>query len=118
MQQSIYDPGFVAFGGGASSSVLHPVVAVAMCIAIVCMLLLPRKYALAAFLVAVLMTPTGQQLYFGGVHIFVHRILIVAGWVRIFWSKLTSKDEICPGGITVIDKVFFSWAVFRAMAGI
>lgn len=118
MQQSIYDPGFVAFGGGASSSVLHPVVAVAMCIAIVCMLLLPRKYALAAFLVVALMTPTGQQLYVGGVHIFVQRILIVAGWGRIFWSKLTGKDEICPGGITVIDKVFFCWAAFRAIAGI
>lgn len=118
MQQSIYDPGFAAYGGGASSTVMHPAVAVAMIVAIVMILVLPRKYAAAAFLFVVLLVPSGQQLYVGGIHIFVHRILILAGWVRIAWAMFSSKSEICPGGLTAIDKAFFFWAIFRASAGI
>jgi hypothetical protein len=118
MQQSVYDPGFLTYGGGAASTVLHPVVAVAMCIAVVCLLVLPRKYAMAAFLFVVLMTPTGQQLYIGGVHIFVHRILIVVGLIRVAWSKFSAKGEICAGGVTRIDKVFFCWALFHATASV
>lgn len=116
--QSIYDPGFLAYGGGATSTVLHPIVAVAMCIAIVCLLILPRKYALAAFLVVVLLLSSGQQIYISGVHLFVARILIVAGLLRAAWSKLTANAELFPGGITVIDKTFLCWAVFRAAAGV
>lgn len=118
MQQSIYDPGFVAYGGGASQTMVHPAVLVAMLVAIVCLLFLPKKYAVAAFLLVVLLPPSGQQFYIAGVHLFVHRILIVVGWSRIVWSKLSGKAEICPGGWTKIDKVFFLWAMFKAVASV
>jgi hypothetical protein len=118
MQQSIYDPGFVAYGGGATQTVVHPVVVIGLLLSMFCMLFLPRKYAVVAFLFLVLLPPDGQQFYVAGVHLFVHRILILTGWGRIAWSKLSSKGEICAGGITAIDKVFFFWAIFRAMAGI
>jgi hypothetical protein len=118
MQQSIYDPGFVEYGGGSSHTVMHPVVAIAMIIAILIMLLMPRKYAVAAFLFVTLLTPLGQELYIGGVHIFVHRILILVGGLRIAWTKLSAGNEIFTGGLTAIDMAFFFWAIFRASASI
>ena len=118
MQQSIYDPGFVAYGGGSQHTILHPVVAIAMVVAIVCIIFLPRKYAVTAFLLVALLTPLGQQLYVGGVHFFVHRILILVGFARIAWSKLSSQGVICAGGVTAIDIAFFFWALFRASASI
>jgi hypothetical protein len=105
-------------GGGVAGTVLHPVVAVAMILAILGILLLPRKYAVAPFLIVVFLAPSGQELYIGGVHVFVPRILILAGWARIAWTKLSSKDEILVGGLTAVDKAFFLWAIFRASASI
>jgi hypothetical protein len=108
----------LATSHGATVSVLHPLVAVAMILAIVALLVLPRKYALVAFLSVALLAPFGQQLYVGGVHVFVARILILVGWMRMAWTKLSSKDDVIPGGLTAIDKVFFFWAIFHALAAI
>jgi hypothetical protein len=108
----------LATSHGATVSVLHPLVAVAMLVAVVALLVLPRKYALVAFLSVACLAPFGQQLYVGGVHVFVPRVLILAGWARMAWTKLTSKDGVIAGGLTAIDKVFFSWAVFHALAAI
>jgi hypothetical protein len=118
MQTSIYDPGVVAFGGGASHTVFHPVVAAAVAVGVVALLFLPRRYALSIFLLVVLLSPPGQQLLLGGVHLYVPSILIVAGWARIARAKFTSKAEIFVGGFTAIDKAFFCWAIFRAAASI
>ncbi|MGI0134222.1 MAG: O-antigen ligase family protein [Candidatus Micrarchaeaceae archaeon] len=106
------------YGGGVAETVLHPIVAVAMILAIIGILLLPRKYAVVPFLLVVFLSPYGQELYIGGVHLFVVRILILTGWARIAWTKLSSKSEICTGGVTAVDKAFFLWAIFRASAGI
>lgn len=111
-------PGSNNFGGGVAGSVLHPVVAVAMILGVIGILLLPRKSAVAAFLLVIFLAPYGQELYVGGVHVFVPRILILAGWARIAWTKLSSKDEIFAGGLTSVDKAFFFWAIFRAFANI
>lgn len=118
MQQSIYDPGVVAFGGGAGHTTLHPVVAAAMVIGFILILVLPRKYAAAAFLLVVLLSPPGQQLLLGGVHLYVPSILVLAGFVRMAQAKLSSKGEFFAGGFTSIDKVFLCWAIFRAVASI
>ena len=118
MQQSIYDPGVVAFGGGASHTTLHPVVAAAMIIGFILILILPRKYAAAAFLFVVLLSPPGQQLLLGGVHLYVPSILVLAGLVRMAQAKFSSKAEMFVGGLTSIDKVFLCWAIFRAVASI
>lgn len=118
MQQSIYDPGVVAFGGGAGHTVLHPFVAAAMVIGVILILVLPRKYAAAAFLLVVLLSPPGQQLLLAGVHLYVPSILVLAGLARMAQAKLSSKGELFVGGFTSIDKAFFCWAIFRAVASI
>lgn len=109
------NPENFAFGGGESATMLHPAVLVAMLAAVVLMLALPRKYIVIPFLFVTLLTPTGQNLYIGA-HVFVVRILIVAGWSRILWLKATKGADIVPGGVKFIDKAFFLWAIFRASA--
>ncbi len=104
------------FGGGASGTALNPVVLIILIIAILLIILLPRKYVIVPFLLATFLTPFGQQLYVGGVHLFIPRILILFGWLRIVLSRTKSKDEITSGGFTSIDKIFIYWAIFRATA--
>jgi hypothetical protein len=104
------------FGAGASASFINPVVLVLMLLAIVLMLLLPRKWVVVPFLLTIFLTPFGQQVYIGGVHFFIPRILILFGWIRIAWTKMSGQSEVASGGFTSIDKVFILWAIFRATA--
>lgn len=104
----------VAFGGGAGQTVLGPIILAAMIIAIVLMFVLPRKYVILPFLIALFLCPAGQELYVGGVHLFVTRILILAGWLRLFTSRLAGHKIWTE--ITSLDKVFFAWAAVRALA--
>ncbi len=105
---------FAPFGGGASQTVLGPVVLAAAIIAVILMFVLPRKYVIVPFLVALFLTPAGQEIYIGGVHLFITRILILAGWMRLIVSKLSGHKIWAE--ITALDKVFFAWAVVRALA--
>ena len=104
------------FGGGLSGTALHPAVTVMLIIAILLILLLPRKYVIVPFLLAIFLTPFGQQLYVGGVHLFVPRILILFAWVRIGLTSKSFQSGIASGGFSSVDKVFICWAIFRATA--
>ena len=64
-------PENLRFGGGASETVLHPVVLVAMLIAITLIFLLPRKYVIWPFLCSAFLIPLGQSILVGGLHFFV-----------------------------------------------
>ena len=81
------------FGGGAAGTVLHPLVALAMLIALVLILVLPRRKAIAPFLLAFFTIPLGQVLVLGGIHLLMHQILILtvlgrmAGVPRIVFGK-------------------------------
>jgi hypothetical protein len=104
------------FGGGLSGTALHPIVMILLIIAILLILVLPRKYVIVPFLMAIFLTPFGQQLYVGGVHFFIPRILILFGWARIGLTPKSSESGITSGGFSPIDKVFICWAAFRATA--
>jgi hypothetical protein len=111
---SQFDPGFKAFGGGATSSILHPAVLVALVLVAVLTFFLPRKYVIVPLLLGILMIPAGQNLYIG-VHLYVFRILILIGWARLLSSK-PSSGRFLPGGFITLDKVFLVWAMYRALA--
>ena len=96
------------FGGGATESVLHPLVLAAMLIAIVLILALRRQHVIVPFLWIAFMVPVGQQLVIGGLHVFVLRIVILVGFMRMVFSKRPRADSM--------DKVFLLWAVLRAIA--
>ena len=97
-------------GGGTTSSVLSPVVLVGMLIGILLMLVLPRRFVIVPFLLCMFLTPLGQQVYAGGIHWLVGRILILAGLLKISISKFTSKGDFLAGGFNSIDRAFF-WCV-------
>lgn len=103
------EPGNFRFGGGASATVLHPLVAVWMLIAIVLILTLPRQKAIAPFLLAYLTIPIGQVLVLAGVHLLMHQILILVVLGRMLAFR--GKEGKFPGGFSAIDRVSVLWAL-------
>jgi len=96
--------------------VIHPVVLVAMLIAIVLLLVLNRRWAIVPLLLIAIFTPFGQQLYLAGMHFFVLRVVVIAGCLRLLIAKLTSREDLFAGGFTLFDGLFCSWAICRAAA--
>lgn len=111
-------PENLRFGGGVSQSVLHPLVLVALIVALVLIFLLPRKYVIIPVLSMFFLVPLGQQLVLGGLHFFTSRIIILALTIRILFAIFTSAESVLGAGSDLLDKVFVLWAVFRALAGI
>lgn len=98
-------------GHGSSGTVLHPLVAVAMLIAIVLMMVRPRKYVIVPLLLCIFLVPRGQEVMLAGAHLYVRLILILVGFVRL------AKDKFrIAGGFNVIDKIFIVWACYRVLA--
>jgi hypothetical protein len=110
------EPKNFRFGGGLAETMLHPVVLVAMLITIALMLLLPRKYAAVPLLFLVFLTPHGQQVVVGGVHVFVFRIVILFTWIRVCGTKLSSSAKTITGQWTSVDTAFTCWAIVRVFA--
>ena len=103
-------------GGGAGSSSMHPFILLLMVVAVILILTLPRNYIVFPLLITIFLTPFGQQIYTGGVHFFVPRILILAGWIRIFAIKASSKTQLMEGGLTPVDTMFLAWVFCRVVA--
>ena len=90
---------------------LHPLVAVGMLTAIVLILALPRKNAIAAFLLAVFTIPVGQVVVLGGLHFTVLRILILTGLARAVGFKASSSRGSLPGGFNGVDRMVVLWTI-------
>jgi hypothetical protein len=105
------------FGGGASATTMTPVVLAATLLALVLVLVLPRKYAVAPILVVVFLTPSGQQILAGGFHFYVIRIIILAGVLRLLAVKLFTGKPLFAGGLNSFDKAFALWVFVRGIAG-
>ena len=99
------------FGGGLTDTVLHPVIAVAMLIAIVLILVLPRGKAIAPFLLAFFNIPFGQVLVVGGVHFTMLQILILTVLARMAAFRSSSTEKRFGGGFTALDKVVVIWSL-------
>ena len=104
------------FGGGASETLLHPFVLVAMIITIVLLLLLPRRIAAFPLLFMTFLAPNTQQFYFAGIHLFVLRIVILAGLARVFSGKDPSETSRFAGGWNSIDTAFSICVLIEAVA--
>ena len=84
------EPERLAFGGGVSDTVLHPLAAVLMLIACVLILTLPRQKIIMPFLLAFFSIPIDQVVLVGGLHFPVQRVLIVVALIR---RAMTSKSS-------------------------
>lgn len=112
--QSEYDPGFAAFGGGTSGSLLHPVTVGALLIGAVLMFVLPRRYVIVPMLLGILLIPWPQNLYIAGSHFFVARLFVLFGWARVLFMMAPARR--LSDGFNTVDKFFLIWALCRAVA--
>lgn len=110
-------PENLRFGGGASETILHPVVLVALLIAVALICFLPRKYVILPVLVMTFLIPLGQEILVGGLHFFVSRIIILTVALRILVSMFSSPEGAFGNRLGTLDIVFLLWAFFRALAG-
>ena len=106
------------FGGGASETILHPIVLVAMLIAMALILLLPRKYVIWPVISAAFLIPLGQEILISGLHFSVYRIIILTVALRMLASMFSSPEGIFGDRLGTLDVVFLLWALFRAFAGV
>jgi len=97
------------FGGGSPVTVLHPLVAVGMLIAIVLIFLLPRRRAVIPFLLAYFTIPDGQVLVLAGIHFTMHQILIFTVLARM--AGFRGAGGRFAGGFNALDRVVVLWAV-------
>lgn len=101
------EPQGIRFGGGAADTLLHPLVAVAMALAIILILLLPRKLIIVPLLLSIFFIPKGQVVVVAGLHFTVARILFLTGLIR--WTRSTSSLRLAA--LNSIDRVFTWWAL-------
>jgi hypothetical protein len=97
------EPDHYRFGGGSSATVLHPLVAIAMLLAVVLILRQPLKNVLAPLLLAIFLIPKGQVVVLAGVHLNVYRIILLAGLARWVISR---RSAPLAGGFNSIDRLF------------
>lgn len=103
------------FGGGVAETALGTGVLLLMVVAVILVFVLPRKYVLGPLMFGMFLLPVGQALVVGGVHLYVFRVLILAGLIRsIVWRS--SGTPLFGGGFNLIDKLFILWAIFRSLA--
>jgi hypothetical protein len=106
------------FGGGASETVLHPIILVAMLIAMALIFLLPRKHVVWPVIAATFLIPLGQEILIGGLHFSVYRIIVLTVAVRMLLSIFSSPEGIFGDHLGTLDVVFLCWAILRASAGV
>ena len=107
-------PDSFKFGGGAADTTMHPVVAGMLLLAITLLLVLPRKYAVAALLAPVFLIPLGQVVVVGGVHLTAMRLLLPFAWLRAY--QLHRSEEPFPTVLNSIDKAVIAWSLFLSAA--
>jgi hypothetical protein len=88
---------------------------VLMLIVIVLVFVLRRKFILAPLLFGMLLLPFGQTFVIGGMHLFVGRILILAGLLRGVSSN-SAGQPLLGGGFNIVDKFFALQFILRACA--
>jgi hypothetical protein len=104
----------ITFGGGAADSTMTPIAFIAMALAAILLLTLPRKKAIVPFLLFMFLVPLGEQFNIAGIHLFAGRIVILCGCLRFLFRQPLRKA--LAGGFTSIDKIFLAWALCRATA--
>jgi hypothetical protein len=106
----------ITFAGGVSATILDPIVLCALIVAVILILLLARKYVILPVFCMMFLVPGGEQLFVGGVHLYIFRIVILVGMFRMLWAKSTSQTPILSGGINSIDWAFILCTICEACA--
>lgn len=106
-----------AFGGGLKETALNPVVLAATILAIVLILLLPRRYAIVPVFILTFLVPLGQSVVLGGAHFYVARIIILAGLLRLIAAASSASGTgFLAGGFNSIDSAFLWCTIFQVVS--
>ncbi len=111
-------PENLRFGGGLTTTVLNPVVAVLILIAGILMLVLPRKKAVVPFLLAALLIPSDQVVLIGGLHFPMIRVLILFAAVVMAKGKFNQRLTIFSGGFNRLDLTVILLSVLAAVSSL
>lgn len=103
-------PEHLQFGGGVEETSIHPIVAIYLALAIILVLVLPRRRGITVFLFAFFTIPIEQVLVVGGFHFTALRFLILAVLARRVLSRRLKADRF-----TSIDWAVVLWSVTAAV---
>jgi hypothetical protein len=103
------------FGGGGTATVLHPLVLLAMILAVILIFVLPRKYMMGPIAAISFLVPMGQQIYIAGAHLFVLRVVILVAFFRAMATK-GRGEPLLANGWNKVDKVFAIYVLASAVA--
>lgn len=109
-------PGSPAFGGGATETLLHPIVLIGMLIAMSLILALPRRYLIVPMLLSTFLMPLGQQVYAFGVHWLVCRMIVLVALMRVAMISAKSPKHLFAGGVNSIDRAFVGCVLCQSAA--
>jgi hypothetical protein len=103
-------------GGGAAATTMTTAGMVILVLTFICILFFPRKYVVIPVLLSALLVPMGQIVVVGGFHLTPVRMVVLFGWLRIVWIKLSTKQAIFAGRFNAIDTAFCGYAISHAIA--
>jgi hypothetical protein len=90
-------------------------VLVALILACLLILLLPRKSLYLPFLLGAFLIPFGEVIVVGGIHFLTPRILILVVLIKMATSIGSSKNPVLPGGFNSVDTCVVLWALAYAV---
>jgi hypothetical protein len=105
------EPQNLRFGGGATETMLHPLVAVWLLIAVVLILTRPREKVITVFLLSCFSIPVAQVVVLGSLHFTVLRILILAVLGRLCAFRAAPSEGEFTGGFNPVDRVVVYWTI-------
>jgi hypothetical protein len=105
----------VPFGAGGQTH-LDPAILVALILAIILILLLPRKYVLIPLLVLSLPIPSAQLLMIGMFHFQVFRVLVFFVWIRLIWQRYVKEGNASAIHFNAADMCLIGYAVVYVLA--
>jgi hypothetical protein len=103
-------------GGGPSDSLISAVGAAMLIVAIILMLVLPRKYVVVPILLAVFLIPQGEGVVIGGAHFMPARVIALFGLLKLAWVCHSSHEQVFAGGMNSLDSAFLWNAIAHTAA--
>lgn len=103
-------------GRDSGATVVTPLGAVIVCIALAGIFFLPRKWILAPILVVALFIPLEQRVVVLGLNFMMLRIMILAGWLQVLCFPAGSARHAGATTLTAVDKAVLWWAVSMSVA--
>jgi len=100
--------------GGAGDTQMHPAALILLLVAIVLLLVLPRRYVFIPLLVASLFLPATQQIMLGSLHLTVPRILLLFGFVRL--AQIVKAHGRMGFRWNQLDTVFLAYCLVNTIA--